>query len=308
MRRVTVFLLMFFISLMSYSDYEEGAVKRYTEPSELVDCDKYPWIVRLESSKAQAEYVGTGFIFNKKYVLTAAHVLDNTNCLKVKLYNACDYVEVDADAYLINSKYNGGKCDLAIVRLKQNVRPKNLIDNEIVFIDYYSQGDSLNENSSWIAAGYATNDFLKKARVSLLNLNKNYDDECPLHYPASYAGIGEPGDSGSPIFKIINNSTYILGVLYEGDDYDGGTDYYTPIINFTEPGQISDVIKSDNLFFSANGWSKVNCSVDVDVTVTVIDAFIAVAAFVLLTELVGVVGLIICLKRERIKAFCGNAR
>ncbi|WP_422412824.1 MULTISPECIES: trypsin-like serine protease [unclassified Endozoicomonas] len=196
----------------------QGIVKSYSHTSIKVPINKYPWIIQTINQRGRQS---SGFLINKRYVLTAAHVVDNIEkrrCLSIHFLNYQNPFFIQINRIALSPLYNHNKNifnDIAVLELSTPVEEKLILSSTpaIDFQPYTCK--ELYSFQSLIGSGYAMRTSLREANLTWETNQECAEPNGPYKYYLSYDGYSERGDSGSPLFYWENNSYHVLGVAIQ---------------------------------------------------------------------------------------------
>ncbi|WOG30254.1 trypsin-like serine protease [Endozoicomonas sp. 8E] len=231
--------------------------KRYTEPTEVVAPGLLPWVVKM----TDASGTFTGVLISDRHIVTVAHALDtfsDTDCLKAHFKNALAPFSVRASRYILHSKFDSSRIiynyDFAIIELDQKISLDEkgiklpLIDNKT-----YLTNDLYKINPIY-AVAYSDHDALEKVILTWLSVKNSV-------YELNYAGYGEDGNSGGPLFYSMNDTAYLLGLLDASSGVAGGVIIFEALskyLDFIEDNTSLKKSQKDN-------WKDVICIFDITV-------------------------------------------
>ena len=220
---INIYLL---ISICSYS-IPVSASKRYTSPAEYVELGKYPWILHQTNNYNILNC--SAVLISQSHALVSAHCVfrQNRRCIRLFFSNSIHPFSVGVSRIAIHPDYTNhdyfksGKFpehDIAILELETsvNVTPVAIDTRRYNCTDIHGIQNPL-------TAGYAHNLYLKETFLEWLPGYGCGSSDFPDLYTLKYAGIGEFGDSGAPLFFLKNNRFFLLGIHYGG--LDKGSDY-----------------------------------------------------------------------------------
>ena len=217
-----VVLLILYFAAFSVSASRE---KRYTNPAIAVALNQLPWIVQ------QNNYYGrwcTAFLISIRHAITSAHCLEDekqVRNLKIELINLESKEEIKILRYVTHRNYKIAS-DIAIMELAESVMLKH---PPVVDFSRYSCEEVVDYVENPFAAGYQESSVLKKVNLFWL-LRRTCNHKASV-YVLNYPGDGKGGDSGAPLFYVMNGTNYILGIHSSGFDHDWSPIYYTTIFH-----------------------------------------------------------------------------
>ena len=197
------------ISLPQPERYE-----RYTEPSVNAALGAFPWIIRQYRDYPYGRC--TGVLISSSHILTAGHCIsDSTSNIIIEFLNTPNAIKIGAVRYIKHSI-----TDLAIVE----IQPQSVCSGGS--LDLNTTCANLSEINDILAGGYALEKKLKIIYPSWIN-------NCPRdQILLTYAGVGEFGDSGGPLFYQSREKTEdfnIVGIFTSDNNRKPSTLYFTSL-------------------------------------------------------------------------------
>ncbi len=196
---VKLVLIVFFTTAPIYThaagpDYRQSVVKIFVKSQR--DSYSMPW-----QSSRPIGGTGSGFIIDKKRILTNAHVVSDARVIEVQKAG-------DARKWAARVKYIGHDCDLAMLEVQddafyENTRPmslsKNLprLDDEVVVVGFPLGGDHLSVTRGIVS------------RIDYSSYSHSGIDE---HLALQVDAAINPGNSGGPVLY----KGRIVGVAFQG--------------------------------------------------------------------------------------------
>ena len=215
--RVTLVVLFLSHCIFVYAE-DNNRYPRYTASAYTVERGSYPWIAKVNHQ----DYTCTGILATDRHVITAAHCLRDrvpVSSLVVQFNNASENFEVRGKRFVNHPVYRheregdaySEQHDIAIIELDQ---PVNLSVPDINLDDF--DCDDVFNITMPMAAGYRSRSTLKITPPlnweNGLGCNATDPGAEATYYTLTYEGIGQPGDSGGPLFNIVDDRLTIYGI------------------------------------------------------------------------------------------------